>query len=1069
MADVFMLKKHHSINPNNKMDKNNLVETITFNKKNMKKIIFIKSNEQKIENDESKNEEEIKVIRQKEKYKMKDKKEIKIEEKEIKENKKNEIKINKEEIDEDKKIKDNKNFKEIKEDNNNKDYKDKEKNKENNNKENKENKEKKNNEIINDEDNKNGEDNIEIKEKKVNLEINSYRENTYIKDNKTKKDLKINEEYNRNSDIISVPKRKLYKSQIKKESEKEKQINNDNNKIIDLKIRRKNSKDKIINNNELNEEKNSLNINKKENIKIIIQTEKINNNNNDIDIEKNFSPKNNYKENNYLNSKKTEDERPSFHSIRRRFMNSKNKYNNFTPDIEIRNRNNNNELNKENKLNTFIDNSNNNTNLTKEKFKVIKPIKNIKKEESFKINISRIDNKDNNDKNEILIKNNTSATGEKDIEINKNIIDAKKEIKRVYNSPFKKRISKSPFKEQKYAIIEKDKKIENNNISILSDDEKTKEKEKEKIKEKKMQEDENIINRKKFQSESEKEKRIRRVRKYLQKEDRDKDKDKNNINKNEEEKKNLEITKGEGNKNKKNKKNEKIIITNNNSRRINNSKEKNINCFSMQNLFGLRKQNKNHNYKIRNENKNNSPNEKGKNDTNNSSINMKRGQYSEKVTNKKVHKLNKEEENTKLNEEEKEKRIKKKRKKDIPRKNRNKNYGSKLNDINNNSISNNPINNEEINNNIDTNRYSETNRKTKIKILEDVQIEEIDTTKPVVQINLITQIFFNNKNYKNIYLYSFDKKNNSFIQFDLRKKKFLKIKISDIEDLSDTFEKDYIYQNTILYNILTGVFILTGKNSDILYYYNSINETIVKVCQFKNNHNSGCLLLDKDNNRILILGGKNTLICESYSFDMNEIKELPNLNFDRCNSSFNISNNKIFGFFGFSYKKGKYLFNIEYIDKNLLDKWNTIDLNFEFKKDLLPFHLKNISTFSNENNPGKVLIYGGKQGRNEMIMDNFYYIYNIEKNNFERIEGLCFNIIKDFRGINIWKKSELIENEEKKGFFFDKEKQFIELPDEDEEKFDGNNKNICGIMDSECNVHFLTYNQKNINVYKFTK
>ena len=46
------------------------------------------------------------------------------------------------------------------------------------------------------------------------------------------------------------------------------------------------------------------------------------------------------------------------------------------------------------------------------------------------------------------------------------------------------------------------------------------------------------------------------------------------------------------------------------------------------------------------------------------------------------------------------------------------------------------------------------------------------------------------------------------------------------------------------------------KNTDILYYYNSINETIVKVCQFKSNHNLGCLLLDKDNIRILILGGK---------------------------------------------------------------------------------------------------------------------------------------------------------------------------------------------------------------------
>ena len=177
--------------------------------------------------------------------------------------------------------------------------------------------------------------------------------------------------------------------------------------------------------------------------------------------------------------------------------------------------------------------------------------------------------------------------------------------------------------------------------------------------------------------------------------------------------------------------------------------------------------------------------------------------------------------------------------------------------------------------------------------------------------------------------------------------------------------------------------------------------------------------------------------------------------------------NKIFGFFGFSFKKGKYLFNIEYINKNKLDKWNTIELNFESKKDMLPFHLKYISTYIKENAPGKIIIYGGKQGRNERILDNYYYIYDIDKNIFEKIEGICFNIIKDFRGINIWKNFDLIENEEKKGFFFDKEKHFIELPKED--KFDGNNTNVSGIIDNECNVHFLTNNQKNINVYKFVK
>ena len=280
------------------------------------------------------------------------------------------------------------------------------------------------------------------------------------------------------------------------------------------------------------------------------------------------------------------------------------------------------------------------------------------------------------------------------------------------------------------------------------------------------------------------------------------------------------------------------------------------------------------------------------------------------------------------------------------------------------------------------------------------------------------------KKYKNMYLFGLDKNNNYLIQFDLRKKKFLRIKIPEIEDLSDCFEKEYIYQNTLLYNTLAGVFILTGNNCDNLFYYYPINETLVSVCKFKKEHNLGCLLLDQENNRILIIGGKNTNICESYTFDNKEVKEIPNLNIDRCNASFIISNDKIYGFFGFSFKKGKYLFNIECINKNKLDKWEIIDLNFEYKKDLLPFHLKNISTFNYEKSPNKIMIYGGKKGRNEAIVDNYYYIYDTVENKFEKMEGLFYNIIKDYKSINIWKMADLIETDDKKGFFLTNKSNF---------------------------------------------
>ena len=1034
MADVFMLKKHHSLNSYNNTEKNK-GDPVAFSNKNLKNIIFLKPNDSKMKNDESKNEDEIKVIRQKEKNK---KKVIKSED--TGKNKKSIIFMRKEEIKEEKENKKNKKIKKDKEIKDIKEVIDLA--------------EKENGEIDNKIDLENRKKS-ENNEKELKKEINILRENKYEHKIKEKKD-----NY-RNNDIIKSQKRKYITHTIKEiEAEKDKQIKdsiNNQSKMIDSKERKiiknidknkinKNTNVSTIKENITKFENYVLKQNQKEHEKIDIESEKISDNN--ISLEQKIeinSSKSNIKENNNNIKNKPEEDRRQTHSIRRRFMNSKNKNHNCTPDVELRSKN---EISEENKnkinINTYIENSNNsninrNSNIINEKYKVIKSFENIKKEEPFKINISRINNKENSEKDLINIKNNTTVECEKDLLIKRNLLNTKKEIKRVYYSPSKERRNKDKI------IINKNEnkeEIKNNNKDINSLNEHEKMKDKENIKEKKIEEeDENNINRRKFQSESEKEKRMRRARKYLQKEN--KEKDKNKIQNNEENEK-KELIKGEKTKSIKNKINEKNQI--NNYIVI---KEKNTNCFSMQNLF-CKKQNQSIISK---------DNEK------NNELNFNKAENTDKIKFKKnKEEIRKNEEENKIKndtiDKKENEKWKKKLKYIIPRKLRSKNLNNKkklkYKEIDTDK-SNNPINNEEI----------ETNRKTRIKISEDILIEEIDTTKPVVKLNIINQIYSKNKKYTNIYLYSFDKKNNFLVQFDLRKKKFLRIKISDIEDLSDSFDMDYLFPNTILFNTLTGVFILTGKNNDMLYYYNSLNETLIKLCQFKNSHNSGCLLLDKENNQILVIGGKNSVSVESLCLVSKEIKELPNLNFDRCNASFNISNNKIFGFFGFSFKKGKYLFNLEYIDKNKMDKWSTIELNFESKKEIFPFHLKYISTFIKEDNPEKIIIYGGKQGRTEKILDNYYYIYDINKNIFEKIEGICFNIIKDYKGINIWKNSDLIENEEKKGFFFDKEKHFIELPEED--RFDGNNNNICGIIDNECNVHFLTNNQKNIKVYKFTK
>ena len=66
--------------------------------------------------------------------------------------------------------------------------------------------------------------------------------------------------------------------------------------------------------------------------------------------------------------------------------------------------------------------------------------------------------------------------------------------------------------------------------------------------------------------------------------------------------------------------------------------------------------------------------------------------------------------------------------------------------------------------------------------------------------------------------------------------------------------------------LIAGLFILTGKKLDILYYYNAQNETINKICKFSNSHDNGALMLEKENNRLFAFGGKNTVSCEYYSF-----------------------------------------------------------------------------------------------------------------------------------------------------------------------------------------------------------
>ena len=185
---------------------------------------------------------------------------------------------------------------------------------------------------------------------------------------------------------------------------------------------------------------------------------------------------------------------------------------------------------------------------------------------------------------------------------------------------------------------------------------------------------------------------------------------------------------------------------------------------------------------------------------------------------------------------------------------------------------------------------------------------------------------------------------------------------------------------------------------------------------------------------------------------------MPDLTTDRANSSFIISNNKIYGFFGFSYKNNKYCRTIEYIDKDNLDKW------FEIKKintlnENINLEVKNISTVHYKEN-NKILLYNGTQGDNgDNVMDNFY-LYDTKNNSIDLMEKWNCKIMKyvdsSWRYCNLTKK-------DLAGSHFAKNTNFLRLPKS--ANLEGYKYDIYILIDDINNIHFIDQDQKTVNIF----
>ena len=349
----------------------------------------------------------------------------------------------------------------------------------------------------------------------------------------------------------------------------------------------------------------------------------------------------------------------------------------------------------------------------------------------------------------------------------------------------------------------------------------------------------------------------------------------------------------------------------------------------------------------------------------------------------------------------------------------------------------------------------------------NLNIEEIDLNeKNNEQVTINTNTQLESKETKKVikyYLYGIDRSDNFHI-FDINNRQWVdKKRISELnlDEKSDTFTKDYQYEGTILYNTLEGVYILTGEKTDTLYYYNSHTNIISKICKFNSSHDNGSIMYDQDNNCLYVFGGKKITSCEYYSFNDKQIYKLPNLITDRANASFIISNNKIYGFFGFSYEKNNYAKTIEYIDYNTKEQWFELkDINL-LKKDI-SFDVESVSTMYYKQNKDKIMIYAGIQGDDEDFVTEYYLVYDTLNNTMDKIKKWS---LQQYKYIGKRWKFYSFKRSDPKGFHFAKNNRFLLLENFNADGY--NEKDVIDILiDYKNNVHYILQGKEKIDVYR---
>ena len=286
------------------------------------------------------------------------------------------------------------------------------------------------------------------------------------------------------------------------------------------------------------------------------------------------------------------------------------------------------------------------------------------------------------------------------------------------------------------------------------------------------------------------------------------------------------------------------------------------------------------------------------------------------------------------------------------------------------------------------------------------------------------------------------------LAFDIENKTFSFQEYSDFGNFEENYrlslsineKNNNSNKGNLFITIDNNLYIITGKNHDMLYMFDSLKKTIVKLCSLQNNHSNGTLL-NYDNNIICLSGDYNKKV-EMYSMKKNEWANLPEMIIERSNSTSCIMNNKdnkyIFKIFGFNTQTKEYLNTIEYLIINKEDScWKYLNYINPY---LISLNIHNLFCVNYLDN--KIVIIGGYNGKDNKNINKFIQII-FDKDNFEN------NIV--------------VEEADRKLNGIDMNKKYLFC--NGYKSYKDKNDTIYEVFDSEFNCHLFKENKMEHDIY----